>query len=59
MKELSPESTNCLYTVSVVLQIYENIHTDYFTLSIEEIKEKYESWAKTGHQVLPLISPPR
>ena len=45
-------TTSNLYTVSAVLQIYEYTYSEYFSLSIEEIEEKYDSWARTGHQVL-------
>ena len=45
-------TTTDFYTVSAVLQIYEYEHTEFFSLSLREIKEKYNSWARTGHEVL-------
>ena len=52
MKNTTLSAAENLYTVSAVLQIYEYTHTEFFSLSLEEIKGKFDSWVRTGHQVL-------
>ena len=52
MKKPTTVTTEKFYTVSAVLQIYEYTYTEFFSLSLDEISNKFDSWARTGHQVL-------
>lgn len=40
------------YTVSVVVGVGDYIYSEFFRLTLDELKEKFDSWARNGHQFL-------
>ena len=50
MKENTTNNTT--YTVLAILSVYSYVYTEHFRLTLDEIKEKFASWVRNGHEFL-------
>ena len=46
------KSEKTTYSVSAILCVGPYVYTEYFRLTLDEIKDKFDSWARNKHSVV-------
>lgn len=47
-----PDNHSKTYTVSAILKVGPYIYSEFFRLTLDEIKDKFESWNRNNHQII-------